>query len=238
MIDIKKIYLDLKEAKPEQRQWRDVWVLESESFKDPITLQIEYTDKYKAEMTHINDLVNRFYHEGDILMRWLDDKKWELEQTIARYKEELNKKDEIISKLQLELVNSEREKVQVLQKANELKKDIEMAWRQIDSLAKIVEKIGQTAYRQTRAFNGQTFVSGNWTSALTAIKVPDGNYVVQWATKIVEKNEFVQNEDVEVGAFNLHVTDGIFTPEYELKGTTELDTPTATVNRTFTLIPN
>ena len=56
-------------------------------------------------------------------------------------------------------------------------------------------------------------------------------------TKIVEKNEYVENEDVEVGAYNLHITDGMFMPEFELKGTTELDTPTATVNRTFTLLP-
>ena len=56
-------------------------------------------------------------------------------------------------------------------------------------------------------------------------------------TKIVEKNEYVENEDVEVGAYNLHIVDGMFMPEFELKGTTELDTPTATVNRTFTLLP-
>lgn len=43
MIEVKKIYMDLKEAKKDQG--RDVWVLESELFKDPITLQLEYSDK-------------------------------------------------------------------------------------------------------------------------------------------------------------------------------------------------
>lgn len=45
MIEVKKIYMDLKEARKDQG--RDVWVLESESFKDPITLQIEYSDHDK-----------------------------------------------------------------------------------------------------------------------------------------------------------------------------------------------
>lgn len=237
MIDIKKIYLNLKEAKPEQRQWRDVWVLESESFKDPITLQIEYTDKYKKELSEIESLVNKFYAEGDKLMNKLDDKKSDLEQTVEMYKQELKEKDEMVSKLQLELAESEKEKLQILQKANELKWELEMHGRQIDSLAKIINEMGQKLQKEPRVFSGQTFVSWNGLSALANIRVPNGNYVVQWATKVVEKNEFVQNEDVEVGWFNYHVSEWSFMPQYELKGTTELDTPTATIDRVFTLIP-
>lgn len=48
MIEVKKIYMDLKEAKKDQG--RDVWVLESELFKDPITLQLEYSDHDKERM--------------------------------------------------------------------------------------------------------------------------------------------------------------------------------------------
>lgn len=46
-MQVKKIYMDLKEAKPEQRGGRDVRVLESEAFKDPIEIQIAYDDKDK-----------------------------------------------------------------------------------------------------------------------------------------------------------------------------------------------
>lgn len=67
--------------------------------------------------------------------------------------------------------------------------------------------------------------------------VPDGNYIVSAVYKIVEKNEYVENEDREVEAYNLHIADTTFMPEYELKGTTNLDTPTATIDRTFTLLP-
>lgn len=48
MIEVKKIYMDLKEAKKDQG--RDVWVLESELFKDPITIQLEYSDHDKERI--------------------------------------------------------------------------------------------------------------------------------------------------------------------------------------------
>lgn len=44
MIEVKNIYVDQKIAPKEKRQERDVWILESESFKEPITIQIEYSD--------------------------------------------------------------------------------------------------------------------------------------------------------------------------------------------------
>lgn len=47
MIEVKNIYVDQKIASKEQRQGRDVWILESESFKEPITMQIEYSDHDK-----------------------------------------------------------------------------------------------------------------------------------------------------------------------------------------------
>ena len=55
--------------------------------------------------------------------------------------------------------------------------------------------------------------------------------------RIVEKNEYVENNEMEVHAYNLHVSDGLFVPEYDLIGTTAIDTPTATIDRTFTLLP-
>jgi hypothetical protein len=54
-------------------------------------------------------------------------------------------------------------------------------------------------------------------SALTAITIPDGNYIVSEVFRIVEKNEYVENEDMEVHAYNLHVSNNLFTPEYELR---------------------
>ena len=44
-MQVKKIYMDLKEATPGTNQGRDVRVLESETFKDPITIDIAYDDK-------------------------------------------------------------------------------------------------------------------------------------------------------------------------------------------------
>jgi hypothetical protein len=100
-----------------------------------------------------------------------------------------------------------------------------------------VTKIWQKITKEPRVFSGQSFVSWNWISALTWLKVPDGNYIVSEVLRIVEKNEYVENEDMEVHAYNLHVSDNLFVPEYDLIGTSKLDTPTATIDWTFTLMP-
>lgn len=42
---------------------------------------------------------------------------------------------------------------------------------------------------------------------MTAINIPNGNYIVSEVVKIVEKNEYVENEDREINAYNLHVTE-------------------------------
>lgn len=72
---------------------------------------------------------------------------------------------------------------------------------------------------------------------LTTAHVPNGNYILSSVTRIVESNEYVENEKIEINAYSMHISDNLFAPEYELKGTTNLDTPTATIDRTFTLLP-
>lgn len=42
---------------------------------------------------------------------------------------------------------------------------------------------------------------------MTALKIPNGDYIVSEVLKIVEKNEYVENEDREIHAYNLHVTE-------------------------------
>ena len=235
---VEKIYMDLKEAKLEDKFWKDVWVLESEAFKDPITLQIGYTDKDRERVEACKKVIENQVKDAERVLQKIEDKTQEHRDLINSYREELKKKDEKIEELEKEIEKTEKEKIKVLQETKELKTTVENQNEQLATLKEILAKIKEKISRESRVYSGQTFISWNWTSALTALKLQDWNYIALWTTKIVEKNEYVENEDVEVGGYNIHVTDGIWTPEYELKGTTQLDTPTATVNWTFTLIPS
>ena len=44
-MEVKSIYLDLQKAELNKRGKKSVWILESEAFKEPLELKIEYEDK-------------------------------------------------------------------------------------------------------------------------------------------------------------------------------------------------
>lgn len=236
-MQVKKIYMDLKEATPGVKQWRDVWVLESEAFKDPITIDIAYDDKDKEFIEASKSVVENQVKEAWRILQKIEDKILTWNEVIEEYREKLKEKDKKIEDLTKRLEKSGKEKVQILKESNKLKEKVEIQDGRIHDLEKIVTKIWEKIAKEPRVFNGQTFVSWNWISALTWLKVPDGNYIVSEVLRIVEKNEYVENNDMEVHAYNLHVSDGLFVPEYDLIGTTAIDTPTATIDRTFTLLP-
>lgn len=235
MIEVKKIYMDLKEAKKDQG--RDVWVLESELFKDPITLQLEYSDHDKERMNATKQWVAMQVAELHKVAWKIEWKEQERKELISKYKDQLKVKEKTINELVEKLEKSEKNKTQVLQEIKVLREALEVLSGTITHQAEQITKLEERAKKEPRVFSWQTFISWNGASGLTAINIPNGNYIVSEVTKIVEKNEYVENEDREINAYNLHVTEWVFIPEYELIGTTKLDTPTATVDRTFTLIP-
>jgi hypothetical protein len=234
---VKRIYMDLKEAKPGVNQWRDIWVLESETFKDPITIDIAYDDKDKEFIEASKSVVESQVKEAWRILQKIEDRIWAWNEVIEEYREKLKEKDKKIEDLTKRLEKSGKEKVQILKESDKLKERVEIQDGRIHDLEQIVTKIWQKITKEPRVFSGQSFVSWNWISALTWLKVPDGNYIVSEVLRIVEKNEYVENEDMEVHAYNLHVSDNLFVPEYDLIGTSKLDTPTATIDWTFTLMP-
>ena len=227
--------MDLKEAKP--GQGRDVRVLESETFKDPITIDIAYDDKDREFIEASKNVVESQVKEAGRILQKIEDKIGVWNEVIEEYRDKLKEKDKKIEELTKRLEKSGKEKVQILKESDKLKERVKIQDGRIHDLEQIVTKIWQKITKEPRVFSGQSFVSWNWISALTWLKVPNGNYIVSEVLRIVEKNEYVENNDMEVHAYNLHVSDGLFVPEYDLIGTTAIDTPTATIDRTFTLLP-
>ena len=229
--------MDLKEATPGVKQWRDVWVLESEAFKDPITIDIAYDDKDKELIEASKKIIEDQVREAGRILQKIEDKIWWWNEVIEEYREKLKDKDKTIENLTKKLEKSEKEKIQILNEVEWIRAIMMSHNEQLDYHTDEIDEIEKKITKEPRVLSGQTFVSWNWTTALTAVKVENGNYIVSAYTKIVEKNEYVENEDVEIWAYNIHISDNQFIPEYELIGTTKLDTPTATVNWTFTLLP-
>lgn len=234
---VKRIYMDLKEATPGVKQWRDVWVLESEAFKDPITIDIAYDDKDKEFIEASKSVVENQVKEAWRILQKIEDKIGAWNEVIEEYREKLKEKDKTIEELTKRIENTEKEKIKLLKETEWIRNTVSSHNEQLSHHEETIEEIQKKTSKEPRVFSGQSFVSWNWISALTWLKVPDGNYIVSEVLRIVEKNEYVENNDMEVHAYNLHVSDNLFVPEYNLVGTTAIDTPTATIDRTFTLLP-
>jgi len=233
---ITKVYLDLKEAKPEQRFWKDVWVLESEAFKDPLTFQLEYEPK---------DF--EYLHE---LQQEIDDKMWKMQKLLEIEQENATLLQEENKLLREQIKNQEQINIQLREEIekkdkieNTVRIELEKQHIQLernceginDSKEKIF-KIEQKLTKQPTVLSDTTFLSWIGESFLTVVSIPDGEYLYIQKTKITEKNEFVANED-DITISKIHVQDRMFTPPYTLKGTDAVSTPTATIDRTLVFIP-
>ena len=232
---ITKVYLDLKEAKPEERFWKNVWVLESEAFKDPLTFQLEYDpsdiQRLKETKSEVESKIEEFQkildkeHEHVALLEGVNNK----------LKEELTISNEKIKELEKELEKKEKSENKVLSTIEEQNNTIDKLSDIINIQGSVIDEITKKLSKQPKVFNDTSFLSWIGQSYLGVIDIPDGEYLLIRQTHITEKNEFVANED-ELIFERIHVNDW-YAPEYILKGTDAVSTPTATIDRTLTFIP-
>lgn len=232
---ITKVYLDLKEAKPEERFWKEVWVLESEAFKDPLTFQLEYEPK---DLEYEQELKKEILSKIDEFQMILEKEKERsslLEANNKQLREEIILRDEQIQELKKESQKKEKEGIRFSQEIEVLLKRVDTLQDELIQTDDDVREIKQKLTKQPKVIHNTTFLSWIWQSYLGVIDIPDGEYLLIRQTHITEKNEFVANED-ELIFDRIHVNDW-YAPEYILKGTDAVSTPTATIDRTLTFIP-
>lgn len=232
---ITKVYLDLKEAKPEERFWKEVWVLESEAFKDPLTFQLEYEPKdleYEQELK--KEILSKI-DEFQMILEKEQERSSLLEANNKQLREEIILRDEKIQELKKESQKKEKEGIRFSQEIEVLLKRVDTLTAQLEDTEGNVTEIKQKLTKQPKVIHDTTFLSWIWQSYLGVIDIPDGEYLLIRQTHITEKNEFVANED-ELIFDRIHVNDW-YAPEYILKGTDAVSTPTATIDRTLTFIP-
>ena len=134
-MQIKKIYLDLQEAKKEERFWNNVRTLESESFKDPLKLQIEYDP---SDLKRLEDTKNEVNVRIEEMQRILDNEQ--------EYISNLQKENKLL-KEQLLLQEQETEKLK-----NEIQTDISKSEKVVNLLKEnsINEKEKMYSEREAR----------------------------------------------------------------------------------------
>ena len=232
---ISSIYLDLQKADKKKKNGKDVRVLESEAFKDPLNLQVVFDEDEKKYFDKKIEEQNKILTE----MKWvLDDMRKEretFEQYKIRVEQESNEKDKLIAELEKQIIIADSENSELFAGIENLKKRID--WIDLDNENMVVktEKIKEKLERETYLFKGSDFFSSSWISYLWRYEIMAWKYIEVIKTKIKEKNEYCTNEDSIT--FNIVSLPNVYLPQYELGWTTKLDTPTATIDYDIVLIP-
>lgn len=236
-MEIKEVYLDLKEWPQYAKKNKSVFKLESEAFKEPLKFKFVYDDSdLNSIRTEITSLKNQINHNSKVI------------QDICKAINELNTNiDYLYSAFNthLDLHTSIDTTFDDLYKAvNDSKKETKDTQKRINDLGKSIDfatdKIGEYNRRleaeKPMIFEVSDFVSWNGVYYFNTLQVPCGDYAVIRATEIISHNEYVLNRD-STEYYKIHVDEKWYTPSFQLQANTWLDMPTATVKITFLFFP-
>ena len=234
-MQIKKIYLDLQEAKKEEKFWKDVRTLESEAFKEPLTLQIEYDP---SDLKRLEDTKNEVNVRIEEMQRILDKEQEyisNLQKENKLLKEQLLLQEQETEKLKNEIREKDKEKDKVLSIAKEQETKLNSHDIEIETVEKKLNDINKKLTKEPKVFTDTAFVSGQGQSYLWMYDIPSWDYILITNIKVTEKNEYAVAED-EFKIERIHITDGYAMP-YELRGTDGISIPTATLAYILAFIP-
>ena len=235
-MEVKSIYLDLQKAELNKRGKKSVWKLESEAFKEPLELKIGYDDEdlklaYReiAELKHQLELHDKQITNinGENVRNYLFNEE---------FQNKVNNKQEQINELRGKIENQNKEISQLYKVIADAKTMIETQSGTILHLQDKVKELEKKITKQPSVYRYSTFISGHERCGLWFVDVPSGEYLVISKFEVWEHNEYVTNRD-EILFDKVTVDDNCYIPMYQLVGWTELDKPTATINRTLTFIP-
>lgn len=229
-MEIKEISLDLVQATKE----KNVWKLESEAFKDPLTLKIWYDSDEKKYFEKVKSEVQEKIEQLDESLVLFEEKENEATDLINKYSKEILLKDKLIKKLESEIAEKDKKINGFSSEIDKQNHVINSIFGELSQWKEHMVGIIKIIAKQPSVYHYQEFISWSETF-MKPLDLEAWNYLRIKKVKIIEKNEFVENEcwtTYEVIHINQWYID-----TYKLEWWTEFDTPTATVDITLTFIP-
>lgn len=231
-MEVKKIYMDLNEW---VKKW-NVWKLESEAFKKPIEIKIEYDNSEKQYFQRVKEDIQE---EQNKVNQKLDE--------ISAQLEKEKKITDAYSNMLDHYINTMDERADKMEKKD---KEIDGLYKEIAGLKTTVEvlsgttiklqeqtsQISQKITKQPTIIRDKCFISWRESVGLWMIELNDGDYLLIAKYVIWEHNEYVNNKD-EILMDKIHVEGQNYVPLYKLEWGTELDTPTATIYYDLVFMP-
>lgn len=221
---IQEFYLDLREWPQYAKNNRNVWLLESEAFKEPLRFKFAFDDSDKDVLQRIENSCRDYYDrilQKEKMFDELLNKVQEKEKEINRNYEEL----EELSKKYDEILNQIKEKENLI-KEKELKEN--------DKIKEIQEKVNNIKKeidlpKPSKIYSQQweEFISWDDTYYWEPFNLPPWEYYVIETYEFEPQNEYVRNKN-EIKIRKIY-TDEYYIPEFQLYGSNAIDKPVAKV---------
>lgn len=215
---------------------KGTWKLESEAFKKPIELKIWYDNH---ELKEFYGEIAEIKHQQELQEKKIIRLDWDnVNHNLFReeFQNKVNNKQQQIDELRETIKKQNVEINQLYKVIADAKTMIETQSGTILKLQDKVKELEKKTSKQPSVYSYSTFISGRERCGLWFVDVPSGEYLVISKFEVWEHNEYVTNRD-EILFDKVTVADNCYIPMYQLVGWTELDKPTATINRTLTFIP-
>lgn len=223
-MNIQEFYLDLREGPQYAKNNKNVWLLESEAFKEPLVFKFAFDETDKDLLKRIENSCRDYYDrilQKETLFNELIDKIQEKEKEIS----ENYKKLEELSKKYDEILNQIKEKENLI-KEKELK--------ELDKIKEIQEKVNNINKKidlpkPSKIYSNQweEFISWDDTYYWEPYNLIPGEYYVIESYEYEPQNEYVRNKN-EVKIRRIY-TDEYYIPEFQLYGSNAIDKPVAKV---------
>lgn len=222
-MQVKEIYLDLKEGEQYAKKNNNVWTLTSEAFKDPLKIKLVYDNEDKKLLEKSVLECKNYYEKLESKERELENKIKQQQYLIdemSRIRDEENKllwkaKELILSNRSLE------SNITDLQNVNN------------ENFTILLNKIKETnqylldhPQKQIYRYHWEELI--NWLDPYYwEIEIPSWKYITIESITIHPQNEFVLNEDQTT--YKTIIVDDVYNVAIQLQGENAIDKPTALI---------
>ncbi len=236
-MEIKEVYLDLKEWPQYAKKNKSVFKLESEAFKEPLKFKFVYDDSdlnnLRLQVKNLENKLASKEKDIDFLMKSIEKLTYELKWLNNRY-DKYEEYHLLIDEILSEIKTNQNKQEKVSDKLNEYYIHLNT---QLTDTAKYIARLENLiAERWAKMYEQTEFISWNGVYYYNTVPISSWEYLVIQTTTIDESNEYVLNRD-STEYFKVSIDDKWYTPFYQLKATTPLDKPTATVKLTILFFP-
>ena len=225
-MQIKNFFLDLREWPQYAKQQNNVWLLESEAFKEPLQFTFEFDSKDKQELEKAKEECQRWF----TLIQ-------EKEKQRSKILEWLQVKEEMITKCYQDiewLIEREKELRKDVDRRSKDGKDVlkefaDTILEQNNKLAKIQEVIAEPKPSKIYHYTQSLLVTWDDIHYGESIELPSWKYAIIEKKEFIPQNEYVLLEKDNPIDFKIQFVDKEYIPEVKIRSSNGVNKPVCKV---------